>query len=701
MIVIFSERGFTRMKQYAAKNILNVAIAGHSGSGKTSIAEAMLYLSGATDRRGKVGDGNTVCDYDPEEIRRKTTVGAAVAPIEWINKKINLIDAPGLFDFEGALCEAVRAADSVLITVSGKDGVAVGTEKAFAAAESRGLSKMVFVNGLCDESARFYRVFEDLKASFGPSICPVVVPYIVDGQANIYINILEYKAYDYSGGAPVEVKMPDMGDRLEGLRTAIYEAVAETSDEMFEKYFSGEAFTPEEVIVGVSQGVKSGSITPVFCGDAMLMRGMEQFMNGLVWLAPSAEEKAGEIAADMDGEPVELTVNEDAAAASIVFKTIADPFVGKVSFLKVISGKITPDSQLMDMRTGNMERIGKIVMMRGKKQEDAAAIVAGDIGAVLKLSGVNTGDTLCAPARKVVLDGITYPNATLTMAVCPKNKGEEDKAAQGIFRLVEEDPSIHYVNDAETRQMLLSGLGEQHLDVVVSKLRSKFGVEVELKQPKVAYRETIRKKVSVQGRHKKQTGGHGQFGDVWIEFEPCDSESMEFGERVVGGSVPKGFFPAVEKGLRECIQKGPLAGYPVVGLRATLYDGSYHPVDSSEMAFKTAAALAYKAGMPKADPILLEPIGTLKVTVPDANMGDVMGEINKRRGRVLGMEPASSGYQTIEADVPTAEMYDFTTFIRQATQGRGNFTFQFARYEEAPYTVAQKVIEAAKEEAGE
>lgn len=689
------------MKQYNAKNILNVAIAGHSGSGKTSIAEAMLYLSGATDRRGKVSDGNTVCDYDPEEIRRKTTVGAAIAPVEWKNKKINLIDAPGLFDFEGSMCEAVRAADSVLITVSGKDGVAVGTEKAFAAASARGLAKMFFVNGLCDESARFYRVFEDLKAHFGPSICPVVVPFIVDGQANIYINILEYKAYDYSGGAPVEVKMPDMGDRLEGLRTAIYEAVAETSEEMFEKYFSGEEFTPEEVIVGVSQGVKSGAITPVFCGDAILMRGMEQFMNGLVWLAPSAAEKAEEIGADVNGDPVELAVNEDAATAALVFKTVADPFVGKISYLKVVSGKVVPDSQLVDMRTGNTERIGKVVLMRGKKQEDVSALVAGDIGAVLKLSGVNTGDTLCAPTRKVVLDGISYPTPTLTMAVHPKNKGEEDKAAQGIFRLLEEDPSIRYRNDAETHQMLLSGLGEQHLDVIVSKLRSKFGVEVELKQPRVAYRETIRKKVSVQGRHKKQTGGHGQFGDVWIEFEPCDSESMEFGERVVGGSVPKGFFPAVEKGLRECISKGPLAGYPVVGLRATLYDGSYHPVDSSEMAFKTAASLAYKAGMPQAAPVLLEPIGTLQVTVPDANMGDVMGEINKRRGRVLGMNPAEAGYQTIEADVPEAEMFDFTTFIRQCTQGRGRFVFQFARYEEAPSMVAQKVIETAKAEAAE
>lgn len=689
------------MNQYQANHIINLAVAGHSGAGKTSLAEAMLYLSGASDRRGKVGDGNTVCDYDPEEIRRKSSIAAAVAPLEWKNKKINLLDAPGLFDFEGGMMEAMRAADTVLVVISGKDGVAVGTEKAVAAAEKRDLAKIFFVNGLCDESARFYRVFEDLKAQFGPSVCPVVVPYIQDGQANIYINLLEYKAYDYSGGKPVAVPMPDMGDRLEGLRTAIYEAVAETDDELFEKYFAGESFTPEEVILGVSKGVKAGTITPVFCGDAMLMRGMEQFLDGLCWLAPTAQDKAGELGVDVDGNPVELPVNEDGAAAAIVFKTVADPFIGKLSYLKVISGKISTESQLINMRTGNPERVGKTVMMVGKKQVDVKYIGAGDIGAIPKLAATNTGDTLCAPLRKVTLEGVEYPTPTLSMAIVPQKKGEEDKVAQGMLRLSEEDPTLGFSTNAETHEMVLSGLGEQHLDVAVSKLKAKFGVDVSLKKPKVPYRETIRKTVQVQGRHKKQTGGHGQFGDVWIEFSPCDSEGLEFGERVVGGSVPKGFFPAVEKGLRECIQKGPLAGYPVVGLSAVLYDGSYHPVDSSEMSFKTAAALAYKAGMPQANPVLLEPIGHLKATVPDANMGDIMGEVNKRRGRVLGMEPAGHGRQTVEAEVPMAEMHDFTTFIRQCTQGRGSFTFEFERYEEAPQNVAQKVIEEAKAEAAD
>ena len=679
------------MNQYQAKNIINLAVAGHGGAGKTSLAEAMLYLAGVSDRRGKVGEGNTVCDYDPEEIRRKASISAASAPLEWKNKKINLLDAPGLFDFEGGMCEAMRAADTALIVVSGRDGVAVGTEKAFAAAEKNGLAKIFFVNGLCDESARFYRVFEDLKANFGPSVCPVVVPFIQDGQANIYINLLEYKAYDYSGGKPVAVAMPDMGDRLEGLRTAIYEAVAETDDELFEKYFAGEPFTPEEVIVGVSKGVKSGTITPVFCGDALLMRGMEQFMDGLCWLAPSAEEKAGEIGLDVDGSPVELSVNEDGAAAAIVFKTVADPFIGKLSYVKVVSGKISTDSQLVNMRTGNTERVGKTVMLVGKKQVDVKYIGAGDIGAIPKLTATNTGDTLCSPTRKVTLDGVEYPNPTLRMAIVPAKKGEEDKVAQGMMRLSEEDPTLQFSTNNETHEMILSGLGEQHLDVAVSKLKSKFGVDVTLKKPKVPYRETIRKTVQVQGRHKKQTGGHGQFGDVWIEFSPCDSEGLEFGERVVGGSVPKGFFPAVEKGLRECIQRGPLAGYPVVGLSAVLYDGSYHPVDSSEMAFKIAGSMAFKEAMRKADPVLMEPIMKVTVITPEEYMGDVIGDLNSRRGMILGMD-AIPGAQQVNAEVPLSEMFGYATDMRSKTQGRGQYTMEPAHYAEVPKNISEKII---------
>lgn len=684
------------MKQYDAKKILNIAIAGHSGSGKTSVAEAMLYVAGTSDRLGKISEGNTVLDCDPEEIKRKTSVVTAVAPLEWKGFKLNLIDTPGLFDFEGGLREGMRAADTAMIVVSGKNGVNVGTEKAVKAATDAGLTKVFFVNGLCDESARFYRVFETLKAQFGPSVCPVVVPYIVDGKANCYINLLEYKAYLYENGKMIQTAMPDMGDRLEGLRTAINEAVAETSDEMFEKYFSGEEFTPEEIIVGVSHGVKNGTISPVFCGDAQNTYGMDQLLNGITWLAPVAADKAGEIAADQNGEPVELAVNDNAAAAAIVFKTVADPFVGKLSYFKVISGKVSPDTPLVNMRTGDQERVNKVMIVKGKKQEEMPYIGAGDIGAVAKLQNTKTGDTLCSPARKVILDKIDYPKPCYSMAIYPKTKGEEDKVAQAVMKIMEEDPTITLVNNTETKQMVVSGLGEQHLDVLVSKIKSKYAVDVTLEVPRVAYRETIRKKVQAQGRHKKQSGGHGQFGDVWIEFEPSDCEDLEFAERVVGGAVPKGYFPAVEKGLRECIQKGVLAGYPVVGLKATLYDGSYHPVDSSEMSFKMAAAIAYKNGLPNANPTLLEPIGSLRAVVPDSNMGDIMGEVNKRRGRVLGMNPAGDSLQEVEAEVPMAEMHDFATYIRQVTQGRGSFTFEFVRYEDAPAHIAQKIIESAK-----
>lgn len=685
------------MKQYDAKKILNIALAGHSGCGKTSVAESILYLAKASDRLGKIEDGNTTLDFDSEEIKRQASIMTAVAPIEWKNTKINLIDTPGLFDFAGGLSEGMRAADTALIVVSGKDGVCVGTEKAAEAATKAGLTKVFFVNGLCDEDARFYRVFENLKATFGPSVCPVVVPYIVDGQANTYVNLFDYKAYEYgSDGSVKPAALPDMGNRLEGLREAIKEAVAETSEELLEKFLMGEEFTPEEIILGVSQGVKDGTICPVFCGDAHNTFAIDQLLNSLTWLAPSAADKSEEIGVDLDGEPVEVSVNPNAATAAIVFKTVADPFIGRLSYVKVVSGKLSSDTPVINMRTGAQERIGKVLTVSGKKQSDTDYIGAGDIGAIPKLTSTKTGDTLCSPLRKVVLDGIDYPVSSYTMAVYPKAKGDEDKLAQALAKLADEDPTIKFENNHETHEMLVSGIGEQHLDVIIARLKSKYNVDAVLQKQKIAYRETIRKKVSAQGRYKKQSGGHGQFGDVWIEFEPCDSEGLEFAERVVGGSVPKNFFPAVEKGLRDSIKKGVLAGYPMVGVRATLYDGSYHPVDSSEMSFKTAASMAYKNGIPNAGPVLLEPIGSLKIKVPDANMGDIMGEVNKRRGRVMGMNPAEKGMQIVEAEAPMAELSDFSTFIRQATQGRGSFELEFARYEDVPANIAQKIIEKAK-----
>lgn len=686
------------MKSYNAKHIRNVALVGHADAGKTSLAEAAFYLSGHSDRLGRIADGNTVCDFDPEEIRRKASVSTAVLPVEWKDVKINLLDTPGLFDFAGGMSESIRAAGSVVIAISGKSGVAVGSEKAFAAATKKGIAKLFFINKMDHDHADFYKVFEELKTTFGPMVCPIVVPYVVDHKVECYVNLLEYRAYTYRDGKATVVPLPDMGHRLEGLRTAICEAVAETSEELMEKYFSGEEFTPDELIMGLATGVRRGEIAPVFCGSAQELEAIDQLLNGLIWLAPWAETVAGETGVDPAGNPVELTVNEDAATVATVFKTVVDPFVGKLLYFKVISGKVTADSTLLNMRTGNTEKIGKVFYIRGKKQEEATAIVAGDIGAVAKLNATNTGDTLCAPVRPVTLPGVIFDRPCLSMAVYAKNKGDEDKIAQGLARLSEEDPTISLENNTETREMILSGLGEQHLDVVVSKLKSKFGVDVTLEVPKVAYRETIRKKVKVQGRHKKQSGGHGQFGDVWIEFEPCDSDELVFEEAVFGGSVPKNYFPAVEKGLKDSAKKGVLAGFPMVGVKATLTDGSYHPVDSSDMAFKTAASLAYKAGIPQAGPVLLEPIGVLTVTVPNDATGDIMGDVTKRRGRVLGMTPDEENHAltVIEANVPMAEMGDYNTMLRALTQGRGSYQIRFDSYEEAPANVAQKVMETYK-----
>ncbi len=686
-------KGALFLKQYAAKNIRNIALVGHAGSGKTSLAEAAFFLTGQSERLGKIADGNTISDFDPEEIRRKASVSTTVLPIEWKDTKMNLLDTPGLFDFAGGVSEGIRAAGSALIVLSGKSGVTVGAEKAFAAARKKGMAKIFFVNKLDHENADFYKVFEDLKATFGPMVCPLVVPYVVDHRVECYVNLLEYKAYRYQNGKASEVPIPDMGHRLDGLRTAINEAVAETSEELMEKYFSGEAFTPDELILGLATGVRRGEIAPVFCGSAAGLEGVDQLMNGLIWLAPWAETVAGETGIDANGAPVELAANENAQAAAVVFKSVVDPFVGKLLYFKVVSGRVTPDSVLLNMRTGAQEKLGKLYYIRGKKQEEAPYIAAGDIGAVAKLASTNTGDTLCAPARPVVLPGVSFDRPCFSMAVNAKKKGEEEKVAAGLSRLIEEDPTLSFVIDPETKEQVLSGLGEQHLDVAASKLRNKFGVEITLEVPRVPYRETIRKKVKVQGRHKKQSGGHGQFGDVWIEFEPCEGEKLVFAESVFGGSVPKNFFPAVEKGLRDSAQKGVLAGFPMVGVKATLTDGSYHPVDSSEMAFKTAASLAYKAGIPQAGPVLLEPVGTLRVYVPNDNTGDIMGDVNKRRGRVLGMTPSEEDSLTcVEAEVPMAEMADYTTMLRSMTQGRGYFTFDFERYEEAPMQVAQKVI---------
>lgn len=677
------------MKTYAPDQIRNIALAGHASKGKTTLLEAMLHLAGATERAGKVADGNTVTDFDAEEKKRHISMASAVASIEYKSKKLNFIDTPGLFDFEQGAFEGLRAAETAVIVVSARSGLAVGAEKAFKNAGSRRMARVLVTTKMDDDRADFYKSFNGIVAKFGTAACPVVVPIISGGKVAAYYNMIDGKAYAYADGKRTESDaQPDDAPRFEAVQAVFTEAVVSADEELMEKYFEGEELTPEEKIRGLKAGVADGSIIPVFALSGLAETACDLLLDFLAEVCPAPKS---EYAADADGEPIELTPDPNGPLAAVCFKTVADPFIGKLSYFKVISGKITAATPAYNARTGKEERMGKLVSVFGAKQTDISELSAGDIGAVTKLSGFATGDTLCSAGQVVTLDGVHIPSATYAMAVEVAKKGEEEKVASGLSRLCEEDPSLHFGVNNETHQQILSGLGEQHLDVAMARLKSKFGVEATLVQPRVAYRETITMKVSAQGRHKKQSGGHGQFGDVFIEFEPYDTEELVFAERVVGGAVPKNFFPAVEKGLRESMQKGVLAGYPMVGVKATLFDGSYHPVDSSEMSFKTAASLAYKEGIPKAMPVLLEPILTVTATVNDEAMGDVIGDINKRRGRVLGMTPSGDGSQEIMAEVPESEMSTFSTAMRQMTQGRGSFTTAFARYDRCPEHIAQKI----------
>ncbi|MBD8944906.1 MAG: elongation factor G [Ruminococcaceae bacterium] len=677
------------MKTYAPDQIRNIALAGHASKGKTTLLEAMLHLAGATERAGKVADGNTVTDFDAEEKKRHISMASAVASVEYKSKKLNFIDTPGLFDFEQGAFEGLRAAETAVIVVSARSGLAVGAEKAFKNAGSRRMARVLVTTKMDDDRADFYKSFNGIVAKFGTAACPVVVPIISGGKVAAYYNMIDGKAYAYADGKRTESDaQPDDAPRFEAVQAVFTEAVASADEELMEKYFEGEELTPEEKIRGLKSGVADGSIIPVFALSGLAETACDLLLDFLAEVCPAPKS---EYAADADGEPIELTPDPNGPLAAVCFKTVADPFIGKLSYFKVISGKITAATPAYNARTGKEERMGKLVSVFGAKQTDISELSAGDIGAVTKLGGFATGDTLCSAGQVVTLDGVHIPSATYAMAVEVEKKGEEEKVASGLSRLCEEDPSLHFGVNNETHQQILSGLGEQHLDVAMARLKSKFGVEATLVQPRVAYRETITMKVSAQGRHKKQSGGHGQFGDVFIEFEPYDTEELVFAERVVGGAVPKNFFPAVEKGLRESMQKGVLAGYPMVGVKATLFDGSYHPVDSSEMSFKTAASLAYKEGIPKAMPVLLEPILTVTATVNDEAMGDVIGDINKRRGRVLGMTPSGDGSQEIMAEVPESEMSTFSTAMRQMTQGRGSFTTAFARYDRCPEHIAQKI----------
>ena len=684
--------------RYSVQNIRNVCLLGHGGSGKTALAESLLYMTGAIDRMGKAADGNTVCDYDPEEVKRQISISLSVAPVEFKGCKINVLDTPGGFDFSGEVMEALRAADAAIIVCSAKDGISVGLEKAWKYCEERNMPRFIYISKTDEDNSDYNATFDALRAKYGNKIAPLVVPIWDESKKVIgIIDVLNKRAYEMKNGKREEIEIPEGKDEvITEFHDALKESVAETSEEFMDKFFSGEDFTYAEMIQGLRQGVRELSLFPVLCGSAINTMGSLMLMDYIAELLPTPMEGNYHKATRQDGETEEFVVSPGGVPTAFVFKTVSDQY-GKYSFIKVLSGVITPDLTLVNARTGASEKLGRLYQMRGKKAEEVKELGCGDIGAIGKMEKVKTGDTLCDSRKVVALKGIPFAEPCYSVAIAPKTRGQDDKVAQGLNRLNEEDPSFSVVNNAETHQMVLSGAGDMQVDVLVSKLKTRFNVEVELSPVRVAYREKIRKTVQKQGRHKKQTGGSGQFGDVWIRFEPNpEEEQMVFAEEVFGGSVPKNFFPAVEKGLREACVHGPLAGYPVVNLKAVLYDGSYHPVDSSEIAFKTAAQLAYKAAMPEANPVLLEPVGELKVTVPDSYMGDVIGDLNKRRGRVMGMTPTDDGEQIIEAEVPMAEMTSYAIDLRAMTQSRGSYTFHFVRYEDCPPAAQEKAIAAAK-----
>ena len=683
---------------YTVNSIRNICLLGHSGSGKTALAESLLYMTGAIDRIGKNADGNTVCDYDPEEIRRHISISTSVVPLEYHNVKINLLDTPGAFDFSGAVMEALRAADAAILVCSAKDGITVGFEKAWKYCEDRNMPRFVYISKVDEDNSDYNATFNALREKYGNKIAPVVIPIWNSAhKVTGIIDVLNKRAYEMQNLKRVEIDVPaDKVSVIEEFNDALKEAVAETDEALMDRFFEGGDFTYREMITGLHQGVKDLSLFPVLCGSGLTCLGSLMLMDNIIDLLPNPVQGNYHKATTADGKTEEFVVSPCGVPCAYVWKTVSDQY-GKYSYVKVLSGSIKPDMPMVNARTGETEKLGRLYIPKGKKYTEVKELTCGDIGAIAKMDKVKTGDTLCEPRKVVKIAPIPFDEPCYSVAIAPKTRGQEDKMAQGLNRLNEEDPSFRVINNAETHQMVVCGAGDIQIDVLVSKLKSRFGVEVVLDTPRVPYREKIRKTVQKQGRHKKQTGGSGQFGDVWIRFEPNEeSEEMVFAEEVFGGSVPKNFFPAVEKGLREACGHGPLAGYPVVNLKAVLYDGSYHPVDSSEIAFKTAANLAYKAAMPEASPVLLEPVCELKVTVPDQYMGDILGDLNKRRGRVMGMNPTGNGEQVIEAECPEAELMSYAIDLRSMTQSRGSFVMHFVRYEQCSADAQAKAIAAAK-----
>ena len=687
------------MKAYNCNDIKNVCVLGHGGAGKTSLTEAMLYLGEGTDRLGKVADGNTVSDYDAEEVKRKISINLTVNPLEWKNRKINILDAPGFFDFEGEAHQALRIAASTLIVVSAKSGVNAGTEFAWNYTNERKIPKIIFISKMDADTADYNKVLAQLKDTFGNSIAPFYVPIIEDDKFKGYVNVVKMQGRIFVDGKIQDVPVPDsMIEEIQPARQMIMEAVAETSEDLMNKFFDGEEFTEEEITKAVKQGVADLSITPVICGSAFTSASIRKLLDAIIEYMPSPNEIGPQIGVKPDGSEIAVECTETDPFSAYVFKTISDPFVGKLSFVKVYSGVLKADSTLYNANKQITEKIGKISFMRGKKLIDTPEITYGDLGVIPKLTKTETGDTLCSQSNPFTFAPIDFPKPCMTLAIAPKEKGDEEKISSGLAKIREEDKTLAVEINKETHQTLLSGLGDLQLEVVLSKLKEKYKVDAVLSAPRIAYRETVRRRVEVEGKHKKQSGGHGQYGHVKIAFEPWETEELVFAEQVVGGSVPKNYFPAVEKGLKESCLTGVLAGYPVVGLKATLLDGSYHPVDSSEMAFKVAANLAFKAGMPQAIPVLLEPIDTVEITAPDRYTGDIISDVNKRRGRVMCMNPDGKGNQVISAEIPAAELAKYATDLKSMTQSRGRYVHEFIRYEEAPANIVEKVVADSKKD---
>lgn len=686
---------------YDITRLRNVGIIGHSGSGKTTLTEALLNFTGAIDRRGRIEDGNTVSDFDPEEKKRQISLQASVAPIFYNGYKINLVDLPGYFDFVGETIQGMRAVDMAMIVMSATSGIEVGTEKAWKYAEKIKLPRAFYINKMDREHADFDKVFAELKDKFGLAVVPVQYPIGKEDTFEGVINVVSGKARftnKKDGSVTVEPIPAQYTDKIAELKDMVLESVAQTDEELLEKYLEGETLTDEEVYDALIKGSVSGDIAPVMCGSATERIGMATLLEDIIEGFPSPEFAIPQKATDLNTNEVKfINLTADKPFSAIVFKTIADPFVGKISLFRVVTGEAKGEMNVYNPNSDKNERLSNYFFLRGKTQTPAENVIAGDIGAVAKLQYTKTGDTLCDPSFKVKYDAINFPTPVMSFTVLPKSKGDEDKISTGLQRLLDEDPTFTVSRDAESAEIIMSGLGETHLEVLASKLKNKFGADVDLVEPRIPYRETIKGSADVQGKHKKQSGGHGQYGDVKILFErrTDDQDDLEFVDKVVGGVVPRNFIPAVEKGLRECVHEGVLAGFPVIKLRATLHDGSYHPVDSSEMAFKVAASLAFKAGLEKAQPIILEPIMRLEVRVPDDNMGDVIGDINKKRGRVLGMD-TEDGMQKVIAEIPMAEISKYASDLRSMTQARGEFSFTFERYEEVPATEVPKIVEKAK-----